>query len=137
MANSVALQQRIENERSLGASAGGRRRIGPIAWIEHARFAPLVGLAIGLLRRGRHLRRGSRRQIQRPLASAASERKHGSAQKNDGPSLRCWAVVAIHVKIPNAAAPYKDCVTLARPAGKLNFPRESRLSPIFALFPAA
>src|ERR1700722_6341691 len=137
MAGSVAVQQRIENERSLGASAGGRRRIGPIAWVEHARFARLVGLGIDMRGGGRRLRRGGRRQIQRPLASAASERKHGSAQKDDSPSLRCWAVVAIHVKIPNAAAPYKDCVTLARPAGKLNFPRESRLSPIFALFPAA
>src|ERR1700722_9072990 len=117
MASSVAVQQRIENERSLGASAGGRCRIGPIAWIEHARLARLVGLGIDMRGGGRRLRRGGRRQIQRPLASAASERKHGSAQKDDGPSLRCWAVVAIHVKIPNAGAPYKDCVALARPAG--------------------
>src|ERR1700743_1303957 len=117
MANSVALQRRTDNERSLGPSARGRRRIGAIAWIEHARFARLVGLGIALHGGRRRLRRGGRRQIQRPLASTASEHKHGSAQKDDGPSRRCWAVVAIHVKIPNAAAPYKDCVTLARPAG--------------------
>src|ERR1700761_8696063 len=107
MAGSVAVQQRIENERSLGTSAGGRRRIGAIAWVEHARVARLRSL--GVLRGGgRRLRRSCRRQIQRPFASTASERYHGSAQKDDGPSLRCWAVVAIHVKIPNAAVPYKD-----------------------------
>src|ERR1700674_4461463 len=103
-AGSVAIQQRVEKERFLGALTGGRRRIGAIARIEHAWLAGLSGRRIALDSGGRLRRR--RRQIERPLAAAASERKHGRAQQNEGPSLMFWAVVAIHVKIPNAAAPY-------------------------------
>ena len=104
---SVAVQERVEGEWSLGTSTSGRRRIGSIAGIEHARLARLIGLGIALDGRGR-LRRRGRRQIERPLASAATERKRGRAQHNKSPSLIFWAVVASHVKIPNAAAPYKD-----------------------------
>src|ERR1700690_4193951 len=107
MAGSVAVQQRVENEWFLRTLWGGRRRIGSIVRIEHAWLARLFGRGITLDSRGR-LRRRGRRQIERPLASAASERKRSGTQHNKSPSLIFRAVVASHVKIPNAAAPYKD-----------------------------
>src|ERR1700738_3481180 len=115
MAGSV-VEERVENECFLAAFRGGRRRIGSVGRIEHAwGLGPSRVLGgIGLCGGGRGRRRG-RRQIERPFAAAAPEREHGRAQKDDSPSLTCRAVVAIHDKIPNAAAPYKDCPVLARP----------------------
>src|ERR1700738_4260553 len=116
LAGSV-VEERVENECFLAAFRGGRRRIGSVGRIEHAwrpaRSRLVVG--IGLCGGGRGRRRG-RRQIERPFAAAAPEREQGRAQKDDGPSLTCRAIVAIHEKIPNAAAPYKDCPALARPS---------------------
>src|ERR1700712_3960940 len=100
MASSV--EKRIEDERFLAAFGGSGRRIGSGARIEHAgpaRRGQVIGIG---LRRGGGLRRGVRRQIERTLAAAAPEREHGHAEHYDGPSRRCWAVVAIHDKIPNA-----------------------------------
>src|SRR5579863_537958 len=108
MASSVAVQKRVENEGSFGTLAGGGRRIGTKARIEHARLARLFGRRICLHCGGRLLRRRRRGQIERSFASADTERKRGSAQKNKGPSLIFRAAVTIHVKIPNSAAPYKD-----------------------------
>src|SRR5579863_3065122 len=110
MVSSVAVQKRVESEGSFGALAGGGRRIGTKARIEHARFARLFGRGIWLRGRDRLLllRRRRRGQIERSLASAAAERKRGNAQKHKGPSLILRAAVRSHVKIPNAAAPYKD-----------------------------
>src|ERR1700676_3227700 len=113
MASSVTIEERVENEGFLAAFGRSRCRIGPVRRIEHARLGRLLGLGIGRRRDG-GLRRGGRRQVERALASAPPERERGRAQKDDGPSLTCRAVVACHFKIPNAAAPYKDCPVLAR-----------------------
>src|SRR5712671_3709662 len=115
MAGSV-VQERIENEWFLAALGGGRSRIHSVGRIEHARFArgPL-GLRIGLLGGGRLRRGGVRRQVEPAFASAAAKREHRRAEQDDGPSRRCRTVSTIHGKIPNAAAPYKDCPVLARP----------------------
>src|SRR5258707_8411741 len=113
MAGSV-VEERIENEGFLAAFGGSRRRVGPVIRIEYARPARLFGLGIGRCRDG--CRRCGWRQVEAALAAAASERENGRAQKDDGPSRSCRAVIPIHDKIPNAAAPYKDCPVLARPA---------------------
>src|ERR1700736_987914 len=115
MAGSVTIQERVENEGFLAAFGGGRRRIGSVIRIEYAGLAR-SRLVVGIrLCRGGRLRRGARRQVEPALAPTAAEREHGRAQNDDGPSPICRAVVAIHDKIPNAAAPYKDCPALARP----------------------
>src|ERR1700722_3167442 len=101
MVSSVAIQERVENEGFLAAFGGRRRRIGSVGRIEHARFDRSFRVALGR-RRGDRLLRSVRRQIEPALASAAPEREHGRAQKNDGPSLTCRAVLADHEKIPNA-----------------------------------
>src|SRR5664279_1383974 len=114
MASSVTVEERIEDEGFLAAFGGGRRRIASVIRIVHAgRARGRLVIGIGLRRRGR-LRRGVRRQVEPTLASAASERERGRAQQDDGPSPACRAVITIHDKIPNAAAPYKDCPSLAR-----------------------
>src|SRR5258706_5679175 len=107
MAGSV-VQERIENECFLAAFGGGGPRIHSVGRIEHAWCAcgPL-SLGVSLLGSGR-LRRRVWRQVEAALASAAAEREHGCAEHDDGPSRRCRAVITIHGKIPNAAAPYKD-----------------------------
>src|SRR5882672_9552628 len=112
MAGSV-VQERIENERFLAAFGSRRRRIGSVGRIEHAWLAG-GPLGLGRLGSGR-LRRSVRRQVEPAFASAAAEREHGRAEQNDGPSRRRRTVSTIHSKIPNAAAPYKDCLVLARP----------------------
>src|ERR1700681_3723188 len=121
MAGSVVagsvVQERIENEWFLAALGGGRSRIHSVGRIEHARFArgsPLR-LGIGLLGSGRLRRGGVRRQVEPAFAPAAAKREYRRAEQDDGPSRRCRTVSTIHGKIPNAAAPYKDCPVLARP----------------------
>src|SRR3984893_19139926 len=115
MAGSV-VEERVKNEFLLASFGGGRRRIGSVGRIEHAWRLARRRLVVGIgLCGGGRSRRCGRRQIERAFAPAAPEREHGRAQKDDGPSLTCRAVVAIHEKIPNAAAPYKDCPVLARP----------------------
>src|SRR6266404_291852 len=114
MAGSV-VQERVENKAFFAALSGGRRRIGSVGRIEHAWLArSRLVVGIGLCGGGRG-RRCGRRQVERAFASAAPERERGRAQKDDSPSPTCRTVVAIHDKIPNAAAPYKDCPVLARP----------------------
>src|SRR5215210_784283 len=115
MAGSVTIQERVENEGFLAAFSGGGRSIGSLIGVEHPRGARSRLVINILLRRRRRLRRSVRRQVERALASAARERKHGRAQKDDGPSRNFRAVIAIHDNIPNAPAPYKDCPALARP----------------------
>src|SRR5579863_370683 len=100
MASSVTVQKRVENERSLRTFGRSRRRVSPVARIEHARLARLFGRGICLHGSGRLLRRRRRGQIERSLASAAAERKHGNPQNNKGPSLTFQAAVTIHVKSP-------------------------------------
>src|ERR1700686_1941114 len=114
MTGSVA-EERIENEGALGTLGGGLRRIASVGRIEHARFGGPLGVGIGLYR-GVRLRLCVRRKIEPGFAPAAAERQRGCAQQDEGPSLICRAVVAVHDKIPNAAAPYKDWPVLARPA---------------------
>src|SRR6202165_625250 len=134
MASSV-FEERVENEGFRAAFASGRPGIGAVIGIEHARLGRGFGVAI-CRRRGDRLSR-ARRQVEPGFASAAAEREHGRAQKDDGPSLTCRAVIAIHDKIPNAAAPYKDCPVLARAGQSRNCSEISGLSPIFAVFPVA
>jgi hypothetical protein len=96
------VQERVEHECLPAAFRSGRRRFASVRRIEHAWLARRpCGVGIGLCRGGRR-RRCTRRQIERAFTSAAPERKHGRAQKDDGPPGRCWAVVANHDKIPNA-----------------------------------
>src|SRR5665647_350710 len=113
MASSVTVEERVENEGSLAAFGGGGRRIASVIRIVDAgRARGRLVVGVGLRRRGR-LRRAVRRQVEGALASAAAEREHGRAQQDDGPSPAGRAVITIHDKIPNAAAPYKDCPALA------------------------
>src|SRR3977135_3270820 len=134
MASSV-VEERVENEGFLGAFGSGRRGIGAVIGIEHARLGRGFGVAIGR-RCGDRLSRG-RRQGAPGLGAPAAEGEHGRAQKNDGPSLTCWAVTAIHDKSPMRAAPYKDWPVLARAGQSRNCSEISGLSPIFAVFPVA
>src|SRR3954470_15707944 len=120
MAGSVTIQERVEDEGFLAAFGGGRRRIGPVIRIEHARSAR-SRLMVRILLSGRcRLRRGVRRQVEHALAPAAAKRERGSRQHNDGPSRQFRAVIASHDNIPNARAPYKHCLALAS-AAKLLF----------------
>jgi hypothetical protein len=116
-AAALVFQKRVENERprwAFGRSC--RRRVGSVGRIEHARLA---GLALRVdvgLRGGVRLLCRVRRQVERAFSAAAAEREHGYSQQDHGPSRRRWTADKIHDQIPNAAAPYKDCFVLARPA---------------------
>jgi hypothetical protein len=92
------VEERIENERFLAAFSGGRRRFGPVIRIEYAWPACLLRIGIGRRRDGR--RRCGRGQVEAALAAAAREREHSRDQKDDGPSRRSRAVVAVHDKNP-------------------------------------
>src|SRR6266567_1870644 len=115
MAGSVTVQERVEDERLFTAFGSRRRRVGPVARIEYAGLGGAFSLGIGGSRLRRRVR-GIRRQIEAALAAAAPERERAHAQQDDGPSRRCRPVVASHDEIPNTRlAPYKDCLSLARP----------------------
>ena len=92
------VEERIENERFLAAFSGGRRRFGPVIRIEYAWPACFFRIGIGRRRDGR--RRCGRGQVEAALAAAAREREHSRDQKDDGPSRRSRAVVAVHDKNP-------------------------------------
>src|SRR5215208_596228 len=140
MAGSVTIQERVENEGFPAAFGGGGRGIGSVIRIEHA-WPARCRLVIGILLRGRRgLRRGVRRQVERALASAAPERKHSRAQKDDGPSRRFRAVIASHEKIPNAAGTIQTLPCSGETWTIMKLQRNScsrLLSPTFALFRAA
>ena len=122
--HAVAIVEVIHGRLSREADRGRRLSCGLSArWptvgsggrIECALRGPFgFGIGLGRAAADCRLRRGVGRQIEPALAAAAPERQHGRAQNDDGPSRRCRAQLAIHDKIPNAAAPYKDCPVLAR-----------------------
>src|SRR5258705_8163091 len=115
MAGSV-LEERVENEGFFAAFGGGRQRFGAVIRIEHAWPACFFGIGIGRCRDG--CRRRSRRQVEAAFAAAACERQHGrAAQKDDGPSRRSRAVVAIHDKNPQCGGtiqrlPCETCISI-------------------------
>lgn len=137
MAGSVTIQERVEDKGFLAAFVRRRRRIGPVIRIEHARPARSRLVICIPLGRGCRFRRRVGRKVKRTLSPAASKREHDRAQKDDGPSRRFRAVSAIHGKIPNAPAPYKDCPALARGRSCGNGDEILFVSPISALFRAA
>src|SRR5215467_1368725 len=98
------VEERVEDKRFFGASGSGRRRVGSVTRIEHARF--VRGLSLGIRRRGddggavRSAR--ARRQVQPTLAAAATERKRNHAQEYDGPSRSCRAQMTDHDDIPKS-----------------------------------
>src|SRR5437870_4349092 len=100
------VEKRVENEGFLAAPGGGRQRIRAVTRIEHTGLA--LGLPIAALHYLGGLRRGRRRQIEGTFAPTAAKRENDRAEQDHGPSRRRRAKVAIHDKIPNAAAPYKD-----------------------------
>src|SRR6185312_15660856 len=102
----LLVEERIEDERFLSAFGRRRGRIGSVVRIEHARLGRGFGFAVG--RRSSHGaigaigRSGGRRQIERPLATAAGERKRDHAKENDGPSRCCRAQLIDHDEIPKS-----------------------------------
>src|ERR1700716_945604 len=132
MAGSV-VEERVENEGFLAAFGGGRRRIGSVIRIEHAGLACRFGVAVGRCR-GERLLRHIRRQVEAAFASAAPEREHGRAQKDDGPSRSRRAVSSIHSKIPNAGGTIQrlPCSGESRTIMKLQ--RNSSAQPNFRSF---
>src|SRR5438477_12185223 len=131
MAGSV-VEERIENERFLAAFGGGRRRIGAVIGIEHARFTRLFGFGIRRCNRG--CRRRTRRQVEAAFASAAAERERGRAQKDNGPSRRRRAVTAGHDKIPNAAGTIQRLPCSGESGTIMKLQRNSSAQPNFRCF---
>src|SRR5579859_700402 len=95
------IEERVEDERPLGAFGRGRRRIGAVARIEHARL--LRRLALGIGRRDGGIRSAGRwRQIESTLAAAAGKRQRDHAQENDGPRGSGRTQVIVHDEIPKS-----------------------------------
>ena len=99
---------------SCGLSAAAGPRVASVGRIEHARLA-----------RPARLRYRSAHGRLRPLRSAADRARPCGRSRRARARLRReqgWPIpkivgpqLTIHDKIPNAAAPYKDCPVLARP----------------------
>src|SRR5437879_1111451 len=99
----LLIEERIEDERFLSAFGRRRGRVGSVVRIEHARLARGLGLAVGRCSSHRAVwPGGSRRQVERPLAPAAGERKRDHAEENDGPSRGCRAQLIDHDEIPKS-----------------------------------
>src|SRR3954468_23278682 len=117
MAGLVTFHEWVENEGFSSAPRRWGRGIGPLIRVEHPRAARSRLMVSILLGGCRGLLRRVRREVEPTFASAATEREHRRAQHDDSPSRRSRAVIASHDNIPNARAPYKHCLALARAGG--------------------
>src|SRR6185437_1081364 len=126
-------KQRVEHKRFLGAAGRGRRCVSAISRVEHARPGSVLGL--GVSRRcpsRRHVARG-RRQVERTLAAATSQRQRNHAQEHHSPSRR-RAEITDHDDIPNAGRTIQRLPCDGESSRPTKLQRNSFLPPYFRCF---
>src|SRR5690348_16264189 len=126
-------EQWVEDKRFLGTAGRGRRCVNAISRVEHARLGGVLGLGVGRRCPSRRDVARGRRQVERPLATAASQRQRDHAQEHDGPSRR-RAEITDHDDIPNAGGTIQRLPCHGESSGPTKLQRNWFVPPYFRCF---